>query len=71
MDTNKIKNKNEMLLSKSHYHEMVDRLHVITCMIDTHLLQHPVAKLDKNISGNIEKAVDLLHEAYQQAGSKL
>jgi hypothetical protein len=40
-------------------------------MIDTHLLQHPVAKLDKNISGNIEKAVDLLHEAYQQAGSKL
>jgi hypothetical protein len=50
---------------------MVDRLHVITCTIDTHLLQHPVAKLDKNISGNIEKAVDLLCEAYQQAGSKL
>jgi hypothetical protein len=66
-----MENKNEMLLSKSHYHEMVDRLHVITCMIDTHLLQHPVSKLDKNVSGNIEKAVDLLYEAYQQAGLKL
>jgi hypothetical protein len=66
-----MKSKNEMLLSKSHYHEMADRLHVITCTIDTHLLQHPVAKLDKNISKKIEEALDLLHEAYQEAGSRL
>ena len=58
-------------LNSGHYHEMVDRLHVITCMIDTHLLQHPVAKLDKDISKKIEEALDLLHEAYQQAGSRL
>jgi Trp operon repressor len=64
-------NKNKMLLSKSHYHEMADRLHMMTDILDTHLLQHPVAKLDKEISENIEKAVDLLCEAYQQAGSKL
>ena len=50
---------------------MADRLHVITCTIDTHLLQHPVAKLDKNISKKIEEALDLLHEAYQEAGSRL
>ena len=50
---------------------MADRLHMMTDILDTHLLQHPVAKLDKEISENIEKAVDLLCEAYQQAGSKL
>jgi hypothetical protein len=64
-------NKNEELLTQAHYHEIVDRLHVITCTIDDHLLQHPVAKLNKEVGKNIEKAVDLLYEAYQQAGSKL
>jgi hypothetical protein len=39
--------------------------------MDDHLLQHPVAKLDKKISKNIEKAIDLLSEAYQQAGAKM
>ena len=58
-------------LNSGHYHEMVDRLHVITCTIDTHLLQHPVAKLDKDVSKKIEAALGLLHEAYQQAGSRL
>jgi hypothetical protein len=41
------------------------------CTIDDHLLQHPVAKLDKNISKKIEKALELLAEAYQEAGSKI
>lgn len=59
------------ILNPGHYHEMVDRLHVIMCTIDEHLLQHPVAKLDKDVSKKIEGALDLLHEAYQQAGSKL
>lgn len=59
------------ILNSGHYHEMVDRLHVITCTIDTHLLQHPVAKLDKDVSKKIEAALDLLHDAYQEAGLKL
>ena len=58
-------------LNSGHYHEMVDRLHVIMCTIDEHLIQHPVAKLDKDVSKKIEEALDLLHEAYQQAGSRL
>jgi len=41
------------------------------CTIDEHLVQHPVAKLDKDVSKKIEEALDLLHEAYQQAGSRL
>ena len=58
-------------LNSGYYHEMVDRLHVIMCTIDEHLVQHPVAKLDKDVSKKIEEALDLLHEAYQQAGSRL
>ena len=50
---------------------MADRLFVLTSVIDTHLLQHPVAKLDQKISKNIEKAVELLCEAYMQAGAKM
>jgi len=57
--------------SSDYYHEMVDRLHVITCTIDVHLLQHPVAKLDKKVCESIEKALELLEEAYQEAGSKM
>jgi len=57
--------------NSGHYHEMTDRLHVLMCTIDDHLLQHPVAKLDKNISKKIEKALELLAEAYQEAGSKI
>ena len=62
---------NKELLTKDHYHEMADRLFVLTSVIDTHLLQHPVAKLDKKISKNIEKAVELLCEAYMQTGAKM
>jgi hypothetical protein len=64
-------NKYKPIPDSDFYHEMADRLHVITCTIDVHLLQHPVAKLDKKISKNIEKALELLEEAYLEAGSKM
>jgi hypothetical protein len=57
--------------NSDYYHEMADRLHVIMCTIDVHLLQHPVAKLDKKVCESIEKALELLEEAYQEAGSKM
>ena len=59
------------IINPAYYHEMADRLHVLICTMDVHLLQHPVAKLDKKISKNIEKAIELLEEAYQEAGSKM
>ena len=36
-------------LDKYHYHEMLDRLHVVISMIDDHLQQHPVAKVELEI----------------------
>lgn len=59
------------IINPAYYHEMADRLHVLICTMDVHLLQHPVAKLDKKISKNIEKAIELLEEAYQEAGAKM
>jgi hypothetical protein len=58
-------------LTKEHYHEMTDRLHIISCMVNDHLIQHQVSKLDKEVNEPIEKALELLAEAYQISGKKL
>lgn len=58
-------------LTKEHYHEMADRLHVMCCMINDHLLEHPVALQDKEIKKPIEQALEILAETYQIAGYKL
>lgn len=57
-------------LDEFHYHEMLDRLHVITSMIDQHLQQHPVAKIETEIKKLINEAQDKLWEAYQITGNK-
>lgn len=58
-------------LTKEHYHEMLDRLHVVCCMINDHLLEHPVAQQDEEIKKPIEEALDTLAQTYQTAGYKL
>ena len=57
-------------LDKFHYHEMLDRLHVVMSMIDDHLHQHPVAKIETKIKDLISEAQDKLWEAYQLTGNK-
>jgi len=57
-------------LDKFHYHEMLDRLHVIQSIIDDHLQQHPVAKIETDVKELISEAQDKLSEAYQIIGSK-
>lgn len=58
-------------LTKEDYHEMTDRLHVVCCMINDHLLEHQVAQQDEEIKKPIEEALDILAEIYQIAGYKL
>lgn len=55
-------------LDKFHYHEMLDRLHIIMSTIDDHILQHPVCKLEKEVSTKVDKALTLLFQAYQEVG---
>jgi len=58
------------MLDEFHYHEALDRAHIICENIDDHLLQHPVCKLDKEISIKVEEALNTLYEAYQIIGSR-
>jgi len=55
-------------LDQFHYHEMLDRLHVLMSTLDDHIIQHPVCKLEKEISTNVEQALSLLWQAYQDTG---
>jgi hypothetical protein len=52
-------------LNSGHYHEMMDRLHIIMENINDHLIQHPVAKVDKRIDSLLNKALEELWDAYQ------
>jgi len=56
-------------LDDFHYHEMMDRIHVINNTINDHLLVHPVATKHKRLYNKIEKALNLLADAYQMAGN--
>jgi Mn-dependent DtxR family transcriptional regulator len=55
-------------LDQFHYHEMLDRLYVLMSTLDDHIIQHPVCKLEKEISTNVEQALSLLWQAYQDTG---
>lgn len=55
-------------INPGHYHEMMDRLHVIMSNIDDHLIKHPVAKVDKELNLHLNKALEELWQAYQIAG---
>ena len=55
-------------LDEFHYHEMLDRLSVVMNLVDDALVQHPVAKLDKDIQRLIDEANEKLSEAYQLTG---
>ena len=57
-------------LDEFHYHEMLDRLHVVMSMVDVHLQQHPVAKIEPEIKDLISHALDSLWQAYQLTGNK-
>ena len=53
------------MLSELQYHEALDRSRVFFNNIDMNLLQHPVCKLDKEISNKVEECLNALHAVYQ------
>lgn len=55
-------------LNKGHYLEIVDRIHVTFSLVNDHILQHPVCKIEKEIDKEIYKALTHLYEAYKIAG---
>ena len=62
---------NEIEINDGHYLELMDRLHVVNCTIDDHILNHPLAEVNKDVQNKIDEALGLLMEAYQMIGSKI
>ena len=62
---------NRPKLTELHYHEALDRSSIILDTIDRHLIQHPVCKLDKEVSKLVEEAAQKIYEAYQLLGEKI
>ena len=57
-------------LDDYHYHEMLDRLHMLSQNIDQYLQQHPVAKIESDIGVLISEANDNLTTAYRLTGER-
>jgi hypothetical protein len=58
-----------MEINDGHYLELMDRLHVVSCTIDDHILNHPLCGVNKDIQNKVDEALSLLMEAYQMTGN--
>ena len=57
-------------INDGHYLELMDRIHVVSCTIDEHILNHPLCEVNKDIQNKVDEALELMMEAYQMVGSK-
>jgi len=58
-----------MEINDGHYLELMDRLHVVCCTINDHILNHPLSEVNPIIQTKIENALELLYDAYQDVGN--
>lgn len=63
--------KEEIEINDGHYLELMDRLHIVNCTIDDHILNHPLCDVNVDIQNKIDEALVLLLEAYQMVGNKI
>lgn len=57
-------------INDGHYVEALDRLFLVTDIMDCYLMEHPVIKKNKNIKKLVEFSIINLLEAYQRVGNK-
>tara|TARA_R110001592_G_scaffold318157_1_gene595202 strand:+ start:164 stop:358 length:195 start_codon:yes stop_codon:yes gene_type:complete len=50
-------------LKSEDYQQMLDRIKVISNVVDNNLQQHPVAKIQPEIKDHISKSIDELYKA--------
>ena len=58
-------------INNGHYLELMDRLHVTISNIDTHILQHQLSEVNKDIQNKINEAMETLMDVYQMVGNKI
>lgn len=57
-------------INEGHYVEALDRLFMITDLMDSYLMGHPIIKKNKDVKKLIEFSIINLLEAYQRVGEK-
>ena len=57
-------------INQGHYLELMDRIHVLCCTLDEHILNHPLSENEPDIQSKLDSALELLLEAYQIVGNK-
>jgi len=61
--------KKKIKLDEFHYHEALDRTHMLLCMVDEHLLEHPVVQNHKQLKIRVEIVGEILAEIYERVGA--
>lgn len=56
-------------LDQFHYHEVMDRAHLIMCMIQEHLVDHPAMEMHPEYKDVLEEAIKIIYGVYQDFGS--
>lgn len=56
-------------INPGHYLELMDRIHIVCCTIDDHILNHPLSENNQEIQQRLDTALELLLETYQLVGS--
>ena len=57
-------------INKGHYLELMDRIHIVCCTLDEHILNHPLAENEPDIQNKLDEALMLLLDVYQIVGNK-
>jgi len=58
----------EIEINDGHYLEIMDRLHVQMSVLESHLLEHPIANENKEVKRLIIRSIVALVQAYQIVG---
>ena len=62
---------NEIKINDGHYLELMDRMHIVICTLQDHILHHPLTENEIEITKKVEEAVSSLWDAYQLVGNKI
>ena len=65
-----LKKQRKNSINKGHYLELMDRIHVLCCTLDEHILNHPLSENEPDIQNKLDEALMLLLDVYQMVGNK-
>ena len=54
--------------NKEQYLELLDRIHILSCTLDDHILNHPISLQNSDVKYHLELALDNLLIAYSNIG---